>query len=201
MSALLLRPPGTPSGLIVEDPHDVADGALVGFGNQKFSLGLIHPDGSLTSLITPPTGRSVGESAIDRSNFDTLTWVEYSGDLLDRTDYTLWTTPYASTEAAIQRRAVAKIPDDAINGGTRYVVNDGFALFVQNRQTALLIRLADGLGWEIPTDVNHVFMEPLFVDDNEIWLTTGRPVAIPEPDGMIRISRSTLGPPTRPRGF
>lgn len=62
---------------------------------------------------------------------------------------------------------------------------------------ALFIRLSDGWGWPIEAETDRIFLQPLWVDDNDVWMLTGIPDLVIQ-DGIMRVSRASLGAPTVP---
>lgn len=55
-----------------------------------------------------------------------------------------------------------------------FVANAGMALVQAGKTTALLVRLSDGAGWTIAAHVGDALVDRLWVDENEILLSTAR---------------------------
>jgi hypothetical protein len=84
------------------------------------------------------------------------------------------------------------------------VANAGMVLNVLDDAMALLTRVSDGQGWEVRPEAGTVFVRPVWVDDDEVWLSTAttsgaNPRAYPS--GIVRVRRSELGSPTVPSGL
>jgi hypothetical protein len=185
--------------LYSEGPAEVPDGVLFLGGHDDGDIYLFRRDGTVTLVAKAPSGRTLKEPFVDRSNGNALVWEEatrVAGPWAK--DYVLWTSPYATRLADLKPRAVARIPGD--DTGRAMAVNAGMALFKLDERTGLLVRLSDGRGWHIPTEPDHHLFTPLWVDDNYVWFITGSQYAN-NPDGILRIERSTLGPPTLPSGL
>jgi hypothetical protein len=147
----------------------------------------------------------VSSYAVERSASDALVWFESDMDTFGYVNTTVWTTPYASTAAAVQRRKVAVLPDGWKGGGADAVANKGVVLNFIAIDRALLTRLSDGMGWDIAPEPGEAFVRPLWVDDDEVWMATCDAKlgagCRPSMHGIQRASRASLGAPTVPRGF
>ena len=189
--------PSSPVRLQGESPRIVPDGALV-TDYAAFSLDLLHADGSFSSLILPTAPHLVTAFAIDRSSANAIVWVESDGHG-PYMNSEIWTSPYSGSSALIQRRAVAKIGNDTLGlGGAGMVVNAGVALNITGNTTALLTRLVDGQGWSITAEQGDGFVQPLWVDANDVWIVTANAALqnfAAYASGVMRLSRSALGAP------
>jgi hypothetical protein len=198
-NTLTLRAASTDPAFGAAHPQEVADGALVLGGYYPYSLYLLRPDATTSRLVAPSgSGRVVGEYRVDRSAGDAIVWTDADDTTVDRSDYYLWTSPYASSPGALRPRKVAKIPDSAINRGSWFAVNKGLALFAVDKDRGVLVRLSDGKGWSIPTEPGHGLVKPVWVDDEYVWFNTESTHGT---DGLLRIARTTLGAPTVPSGL
>ena len=194
----MLIPPTSP--FHAEDPRAVADGALAIMAEDSAGVSLLRPDGSFTLLIpTSSPTRVTTLIGVDHEQGDAIVWVE-----TDRGNYAadvIWTSPYTADPSAIQRRAVAVVNDPT---GTGMIANAGVVLRVTGPQTAVLTRLSDGMGWSIAAEPSDAFVTPLWVDDNEVWISTGvanAPNYQADEKGIMRLDRTTLGAPTVPPGL
>jgi hypothetical protein len=187
-----------PTPLVAEDPREVADGALVLDTTISFSIRLLRPDGGHEELVVPTAPHAVTSMALDRSNADAIVWVE-SEPGLDYTSSVIWTAPYANSPSVLARRKVARLRDSTASRGARMVANAGVVLNLSGVTTALLTRLSDGAGWTIHAESGTEFHQPVWVDDDHVWLTTG--AARSDTSGLARFPRAFLGPPTVSRGF
>jgi hypothetical protein len=194
------HPTSSDPAFTVGAPHEVADGALVVGGYDPYSLYLAKPDASLTLLVPPSApGRTVQAWRLDRGAANAIAWMDAANTGAFPTDYYLWTSPYAPTASGIHPRKVAKIPDAALQRGSQFALYKGHALFVVDKDSALLVRLSDGKGWPIATEPGHELVGPLWVDDDYVWFVTESTKGAV--DSMLRIARSTLGAPTVPNGL
>lgn len=61
------------------------------------------------------------------------------------------------------------------------------------------MRLSDGLAWRISAEPGEGFVYPLWVDDDEIWMSTAK-LGVPNfralQSGILRIRRDALGMPS-----
>jgi hypothetical protein len=191
--------PNTPQRLPGEEPRAVADGALVQDYDLPYSVDLLRTDGSYVKLIAPASPHLVSWVAVDRSNADALVWVESDQMAFAYVNSVIWTAPYTNDPSSLVRRKVALIGNDTLRyGGSGMVVNAGVALDLIAPTTALLTRLSDGTGWTVAAEPGRPFVVPVWVDDNDVWLTTADGTLkgyTAYESGVVRIARSSLGPP------
>jgi len=104
------------------------------------------------------------------------------------------------------RRQVAKLPDPNAATGTffdGFVVNAGMLLTVTSSSNLRLMRLSDGMGWNIGLRGPATgYTEALYVDDDNIYVgmdaVSG---AARNQNGIVQIPRASLGEPTIPSGL
>lgn len=196
--------PKDPGGGIsqLEDAKPVQDGFVAFRLNTQVQLDFVRPDGSSTRLARAPGARHICGFAIDRSDSESLVWVE-SDTIQPASNTVLFTAPRATSEASLVRRRVTAFDDtDGLCGG-RMIVNGGYALIRVSNTEARLIRLLDGAGWTITAEPGTVFVKEMWVDNTDVWLATGIQPFLPGSesvyeDGIVRITRASLGPPTIP---
>lgn len=188
----------------IESPRTTRDGAVVFRLANRVVLDFLKPDGNATRLAEATGTRHISGFAIDRKANDSLVWVE-SDTIQPATNTVLWTAPAAQTLASLARRRVTAFDDPGGDGGGHMVADGGYAVTQVGRTKALLVRLSDGWGWTIDAEPDRVFLQPLWVDDNDVWILTGvtpypgRPDLIDQ-DGIMRVTRASLGAPTVPPG-
>ncbi len=188
----------------IESPRTTRDGAVVFRLASRVVLDFLKPDGNTARLAEAVGARHISGFAIDRRANDSLVWVE-SDTIQPATNTVLWTAPAAQTMASLARRRVTAFNDPGGDGGGHMVADGGYALTQIGRTKALLVRLSDGWGWTIDAEPDRVFLQPLWVDDNDVWILTGvtpypgRPDLIDQ-DGIMRVTRASLGAPTVPPG-
>jgi hypothetical protein len=179
----------------IEGARATGQGAVVFRLAERVVLDLLKPDGSMTNLVTPPDRRHVSGFAIDRSDGDRLVWVE-ADDLQPATGTVLFTAPAADRQAALRRQRVAAFADPGGDGGGHMIANAGHALLLTSPTQALLVRLSDGRSWTIFAEPGAVFVQPMWVDEHEVWIATGvQPYPGSEAvdvDGVMRWSRDAL---------
>ena len=183
----------------IEAARPVKDGAVVfRLGATQIMLDYLRRDGTTTRLVTPPGTRQVSGFAIDRSQNESLVWVE-ADEVQPATNAVLFTSPAATSAAAVVRRRVTAFDAAGGDGGGRMIANAGFALVLTGKTTALLVRLADGAGWTIHAEPDTVFVKAMWVDEQDVWIATGIrpyfPSEITYEDGTIRLARTSLGAP------
>jgi hypothetical protein len=192
-----------PSRIKAESPMAVGSGAIALTINPP-TLSFVKADGSWARLVTPESPHWVTSFAIDRAraNQGDIVWVES-----DRQDVyvnsTIWTSPFATTEAGIQKRRVAALDDKFHAGGANMIVNAGHVLNVVDADKALLTRLSDGKGWLIRSDPGVNFVTAVWVDDTELWISTAAPgIGYQQAvSSIMRLSRASLGEPEVASGF
>jgi hypothetical protein len=174
----------------------VASGFVGLAGVSPIPIGYFPKTGGWTPIVSPAAGSDVLTFALDRKNSDALVWFEFDG----ASEPVLWTQPFAVVETPAAKRKVARVPflySIVVNGGVLAVVTPG--------GRGRIVRLSDGMGWDIPPEPGLDFFFPLWVNDDFIWFEVSKPNP-PTPNvklhsGAVRIARSTLGAPTIPSGF
>ena len=179
----------------IEGYRPTARGAVVFRIGERVSLDYLSMDGSTRPLVTPPGARHVSGFALDRSDGDRLVWVE-ADDLQPATNTVLYTSPAAQREGELERRRVTSFVDPSGDGGGHMIANAGHALLVTAPTQALLVRLADGQRWTLTAEPGTVFIKPMWVDDQDVWIATGvAPYAgsdAVDVDGVLRRARASL---------
>jgi hypothetical protein len=166
-----------------------------------FHIDFLHDDGGYANVITPEAGRQVTWIALDRVAGDLMIWSEALGDDFQGfSNPIVWSSPYATTSTGVQRHKVAVLADETQRGGDRLVVNAGVGAYLLAPGKLELIRLADGVGWIVESEPGESFGRPLWVDDDEVWVSV-TPKGSAHENGILRLLRSSLGAPTVSRGF
>jgi hypothetical protein len=192
------------TGSYIGFPMGAPDGAIVADWAVPTGIGLVSPTAQYTLLTKPTSPRQVTAYSLDATTA-TLVWVEGTAVSMGVSNSIIWSSPYSSTAAGIQRHEVALLVGDTLQaGGLGMVANAGVALNVVSETAATLTRLSDGAGWTIPVESGSVFVTPVWADDNEVWISTA--VSLAEnsrayQSGIVRIQRSTLGEPTLASGL
>lgn len=195
-----------PNDVPTYGPNPIPGGAVVDDERTPFSIAIMSQAGTIERLVTPTGPQVMTYWKLDRSTDPpSLVWVESDYDGVSYANATLWTAPLVAKEADLVRRKVAKLNDSVGSGGGWGVANAGvyFSRFTQ--RTALLTRLSDGMGWLIEAEPNEAFLSPVWVDDENVVVTTAiynaQIDAIGHPSGLLRIARSSLGAPTVASGL
>lgn len=189
--------PSTGPGLTSERPIQVPGGYFAITTEAPFALGFMPIEGGYRTLVRPLAGSQVMWVDIDRTDSNRLVWTEVN----DTTEQViLYTSPFATTEAGIVRRAVAVLP--TANGG---VANAGIFATPGTPSSVRLVRLSDGVGWDVPAEADTPMNEPLWVNTDSVWVFISRVLpgkpGYPDRGGLIRVGRSTLGAATIPSGL
>lgn len=171
---------------------EVADGVVFVGLRDPLVLGFFDGRSPARTIRVAETGddrHGVWDVAVDRSRGDVLVWREADRRPNGATNVSLWTAPYQSNGGAVVPRRVTDLPDEV--SIARVVANAGVALMHYTEQEAMLVRLSDGKRWRVPTQPGVKIADPLWVDDNDVWLmTTTRHRS--QTDGILRIARRTL---------
>lgn len=189
---------------ISETPSAVPGGVTVFEATQPFSIAFVSDEGVPVRLVTPTSPQFVTSKTVDRSSGNLLVWMESDYGGVGYANSTLWKAPFATSEAGVARTKVAKLVDALERGGARAVANAGVYLSLIGRNTALVTRLSDGIGWIVQGEPKERFVDPVWVDENDVLIETA-----PDPDGtkdfgstsILRVARSSLGAPTMPSGL
>jgi hypothetical protein len=187
----------------LHQPIRAADG-MVFRGRLGSHQGLLHFSraGTITKLAAAQPGRFIQFFGVDRTNSDTLVWVDgIPGDEV-LTDRKLWSAPYPPSGGAIVPKPVARVAD---TGGNEIAVNAGAALLLDGEGDARLVRLSDGRGWQIPKNPHFRYIQTLWVDERYVWLHATTAVMSKTPqwygNALVRFERAALGEPTIPSGI
>ena len=185
--------------LPAQTPAAVPDGALVFNGvDLPNGISLVRADGTSTPLVIPQSPYING-FAIDRANGYAISWVECASDS-PMTGCILWSSPYATSAAAMAPRMVAKLQDVSNQYYPGTLANAGVVLNV-SLDFALVTRLSDGQSWQIQAPAGIGFGYVAWVDDAEVWIGGVDPQYPSVQLGFVRFDRSTLGAPTVPSGL
>lgn len=190
--------PGAPGPMFLGGPlfPPVRDGFVTEGFDRPYSFDLLRRDGTHTKLIWPSANNTFS-FGVDRSAGEAFAWVEIAGEAFGPfTDGVLWTSPYASQQADLAPRKVAKLPVITYRGARYMAVNAGMALQTISSTTALLTRLSDGWSWSITAEPEDVWSRALWVDDKEVWLSVEAAQSNQAVWSIVRIGRDSLGPPT-----
>src|SRR5262249_41504033 len=149
--------------------------------------------GSYRKLISPGASQIAFDLGVDRANREQIVWLEGERPIFDYTNIALWTAPYATSAADIRPRKVATLGEIHRAGGG-LVANAGVVLTLQTKTSARLTRLSDGKSWNVAAEPGQRFIQPLWVDDDEVWLSTGPDQSRSDyQTGILRLSRGSLG--------
>jgi hypothetical protein len=149
-------------------------------------------------IADPEPGMTVVDMSHDATNGGDLVWREGNVVPAQRNEYSLWVARLPLRREEARKRKVSSLPRQISSG--RMIANAGVALMDYEPDKALLVRLSDGKGWLVPSEPGHSIISPLWVDDDAAWFTTSTG-ARNRGDGILKISRSTLGEPVERPGF
>lgn len=185
---------------VFDDPREFPGGFLSRAFIADLPIIFQRNDGTFAPVLTAPAGRNVSGWAIDRTQSNTLSWVEATG-LAPSTNPVLYTSPFATSAAGLTPRRVTAFDDPSGTAGGRMIAANGVVLNIVDSTRALVTRLSDGVSWAIDADAGTGFTEPVWVDDNEVWLLGGLRYAngVVEVRGFVRYARATLGPEMPPK--
>ncbi len=195
---------GSPGRAYVGYPTSSPGGTFVFDYASPTGIGFAGWDGSYSILRKPVSGSDVTWYAVDHAT-SALVWVEGASSGNGISSSVIWTSPVATTPSGLQPRPVAALVDDSLGaGGYNMIANAGMALNVVGSGAALLTRLSDGMSLLISAEPGTVFVRPVWVDENEVWISTAGS-QLPNPrstqSGILRLQRSALGPATLPPGL
>lgn len=153
-------------------------------------------DGGPQPLIRPTAGHEIVAFTADVTAGHAITWFESDSALANTTVYT---SPFATTEAALAKRAVAKLP--VLTTG---IVNEGVLAAPIAFSRLRIVRMSDGMGWDVEGESDAPFMNNVWVNKDFVWMGASN-VAVGSPGfpffgGMVRIPRPS-SPPTVPSGL
>jgi hypothetical protein len=165
----------------------------------------IRHTGTYEVLVRAPGARNVVGYGADPTDNQRLVWVEADG-FAPAVNPVMFTSPWATTAAGIVKKRLTTFEDPGGYGGGYMVVAHGHALLTTSLTHAILVRLTDGATFDIEADPGYCFTQPMWVDENEVWLEggkrsfdgTGRNVD-PLKSTFYRIRRDTLPPPSPAR--
>jgi hypothetical protein len=147
-----------------------------GFLARNFVTGLpvvrIRNDGSFTTLLTSPPGRSVTAFEVDREQGQQLAWVEARNVAPPSFEPVVYTAPLAASRAELVPRRVTAYDDPGQYGGGYMSVGNGMALILTGPGSAVLVRLSDGRHWVVSPEPGMGFYHALHVSTDEVWLST-----------------------------
>ncbi len=175
-----------------ELPRPVSGGFVSLLDSTPPTIAFVPLTGGQQVLARPSPGMTMSALAIDRKQ-NTLVW----GEASPADEQTLWTSPMATTEAGMQPRKVAKLFFESA-----VVANAGVAVVVDGAAKARIVRLSDGLGWDVPAEPGLTYQSGLWVNDDSVWLLASKVVSGGSSlNSAVRFSRASLGNPTVPSGL
>lgn len=175
-----------------EQPRPVAGGYVALLNTQPPVVGFVSMSSGYQVLARPSVGHTVSSLTVDRKQ-NALVWTEGSSD----DQHTFWTSPMATSEAGMQPRKVARAPITAAP-----VANAGVVLTLIGERQGRLVRISDGLGWDIPPEADLLYLQALWVNDDSVWILASKLYSGGAPsNSVVRFSRASLGPPTVPTGL
>ena len=177
-----------------ENPAPVPGGYVAILTDPPARLGFVPDGGVAKTLVRAPAGSRVNYVSVDRKNGFALTWYE-TNDITE--EVTLYTSPFATDESGIVKRAVAKIAAPIFG-----IANAGYFAYQVRDKAVRVLRLSDGLGWDIDAEPGVPLMETVFVNEDYVWniVSAGREEEARDRGGLIRMRRPTP-PPTIPSGL
>lgn len=147
-------------------------------------------DGTVGESIVPSVGRRAIAVRVDRPA-DRLVWVE-AQETLDG-----WLAPTLWVREASTNRLVAPLNDGTGRGAGPFVVTNGLVVAPISDTTVQIVRLSDGLGWTMSMPSGLGAIEPLWIDDEDVWVVVGD-IKLKNfrtyPQAILRLSRAALGP-------
>lgn len=179
-------------GILSEQPVRLGEGFIALMATSPPVIAYVPPAGGYQPLRRAAPGHQFFTLTVDHDT-SAIVWAEDDGN----ENMTIWTSPAATTEAAMQPRQVAKL-----RFVSKIVARNGVIAIRPNEGLARLIRLSDGMGWDLPTDHGLEFANPLWLNEEAVWFLASRRYngGFPFNSG-IRYARNALGPPTVPSGL
>jgi hypothetical protein len=158
----------------------------------------IRNDGSFTTLLTSPPGRSISGFEVDRARSQQVAWVEATNPSPPRFEPVVYTAPLAASRAELVPRRVTAYDDPGQYGGGYMSVGNGMALILTGPGSAVLVRLSDGRHWVVSPEPGMGFYHALHVSADEVWLSTatlfGGSTVMFGNDSIMRLRIDSLGP-------
>jgi len=172
----------------------VPGGYLAILGDVPPRLGFVPDGGVARTIVRAPEGRYVTFYSVDRKNGNSISWYEKDQET---GELTLYSSPFATDEAGIVRRPVAKLARLAFG-----VANAGYFAYTVRENAMRVLRLSDGLGWDLEAEPGVPLMETIFVNESYVWnvVSFGRDDEARVRGGLIRM-RLPSTPPTIPSGL
>ncbi|HEX7603166.1 MAG TPA: hypothetical protein VF316_16225 [Polyangiaceae bacterium] len=188
-----------PQQIYAESMREVPDGVLALSSDAPYGVRLIRADATQSTLLATAGDAVAIALYVDPSaNPMKVVWVEarFSGGC---TDGKLYTATYDTS--VLTPTLVTKLPVD-FDSSRGLAVYGGYAVIsrAQGLQ-ARVIRLSDGMGWEMSAPPGRAISDPIWVDADHVWFFSSDP-KIPNyagyPTAIWRQSRTAWGPPTVP---
>lgn len=168
---------------MVELPRKVA-GGTVGRAYGGDALWFVGNDGTSAKIYTPPPSTMVQWFDVDRRRGDTVVW----GERADSGAFTLWEAPLVKTTGGAKPR---KLHSQATSYGA-FVANAGAVFFLGEAPGQLRVVRAADLGTEtLAAPATDRPLEPVWVDEKEIWFTTEPSATFPAGSARSWIVRLT----------
>lgn len=198
LSDKTLVPTGAPPKATSEHPVPVPGGYFYLDTSSSFAIGYASTSEVVpfTTVARPEAGRDITWFGVDRAAGNQLVWIEQ-----DTVSSTIYASPFTTSAAGLVRRPVAKLA----NFQGLAVVNAGTLITELGPEALRMIRLSDGLGWNVAQEPGRPMLDGLWVNSSYVWAYVanrlpGQP-GYPVRGGAVRIERASLGAPTIPSGL
>ncbi|MBL8715657.1 MAG: hypothetical protein JNL79_06660 [Myxococcales bacterium] len=156
---------------LVELPRKVA-GGTIGRAYGGGALWFVGNDGTSAKIYTTTPPSTVQWFDVDRSRGDTLVWAEQA----DGGVFSLWEAPLVKTTAGAKPR---KLHSQATSYGA-FVANAGAILSIGEAPGQLrVVRAADSATETLVAPATDRPLEPVWLDEKELWFTTEPSTTIP----------------------
>jgi hypothetical protein len=198
LSDKTLVPTGAPPKATSEHPVPVPGGYFYLDTSASFAIGYASTAEAIpfTTIARPEAGRDITWFGVDRAAGNQLVWIEQ-----DTESSTIYASPFTTSPSGLVRRPVANLA----NFQGLAVVNAGTLITELGPEALRMIRLSDGLGWNVAQEPGRPMLDGLWVNSSYVWAYVanrlpGQP-GYPVRGGAVRIERASLGAPTIPNGL
>lgn len=169
----------------VELPRKVSGGSIGGDYGSYGALWYVGNDGASAKIYTTTAPNGLLWFDVDRRRGDTVVWAEQAEG---GTPFTLWESPIAKTAGGAKPR---KLHSQASTYGV-FVANAGAVMFLGAAGQIKIVRASDGTTETLTVPATDRALEPVWVDEKEVWFTSEPAATVPAGSArswIVRLAR------------
>ncbi|CAN5478254.1 hypothetical protein BH09MYX1_BH09MYX1_37580 [soil metagenome] len=180
-----------PTATRAEGMREVPDGVL-GISTDTYGIRLVKKDATSTLLYTTPASTVTNDMAYDPKT-NKVVWRDVVQGGSGWESGKIYAATYSPN--GLSPVLVTKVPSDYDYYQPSFVAYGNYVILPRTNGALRVVRLSDGMGWDVALPPNEKIVDALWVDDDHVWLWDKNGTRV---DAIVRLSRSGWGAPTVP---